>query len=461
MLVLGAILACEGKVDTAEKPVPARIDAERYLVPLHDDDLAFGGEAPLVTVVMFSDYACPPCGANWRVFKNLHEDFGNDVRFVFRTFTVAGFRQGERAADAALAAAAQGKFWEMHWRLFEAFGAFDRPTLRAHAETIGLDVPRFLDDLDGGAQTGLRIRHRRRAKLLGIRGLPVMFVNGLYLVGGQTDEAMWHDLLEAEIQRSKQILATGVPRAKLYDEIMSKAGRRRVPGHDEEKGLRKELVDRKTEVEAAKRIDGAQEGQRYAVRPGPMPARGPADAPVVIVEFLDFRCPFCRRAWTEDLQSIFNKHGDDVRLAIRHYPLELHPTARGAAGATIAAANQGKFWEFHDRLIVHKGEVGRDLFERIAGELGLDVGRFRRDLDDPATLRILEQDLRLGRRLGVTGTPGFFVNGQYVKGLGVLPGAVERELESARAEMKKGVPRAKVADVRLGTAIPESEFPNP
>ena len=98
---------------------------QRYRVPLMPDDYAKGGETPLVTVVMFTDYACPPCGKTWEVMNNLLEDYGDDLRVVYRAYTVPGFGRGEQAAEAAFSAGAQGKFWEMHARLFEHQGAFE------------------------------------------------------------------------------------------------------------------------------------------------------------------------------------------------------------------------------------------------------------------------------------------------------------------------------------------------
>jgi hypothetical protein len=136
------------------------IDLQRFRVDVSPGDYAIGGEHPLVTIVVWSDYACPPCGRTWQVMKNLVEDYGDDVRVVFRAGTIPGFQHGERAAEAALAAGGQGKFWDMHWRLFEYPDDFSRPVLRKHAEAIGLDVPQFLDDLDTGRHAGQRCRWR-------------------------------------------------------------------------------------------------------------------------------------------------------------------------------------------------------------------------------------------------------------------------------------------------------------
>ena len=439
--------------------VRVRIDGERFKVPLFDDDLAMGAETPLVTVVMFTDYACAPCARTWQVLKNLVEDYPEDVRIVYRSFTVAGFSQGERAAEAAYAAEAQGKFWEMHWRLFEHPGTFDRPSLRAHAEAIGLDVDKFLDDLDTGAYTARRIRHRRQAKALGIAGLPVMFVNGLYLVGYQ-DEEMWHGVIDEEVSKVRKMLSDGTPRAKIYETLMEGAKTRRVDRPDAP-DLRKELADKQAASFYPTELTPPEPDQRYAIRPEDAPAKGPENAPVVIVEFLDFQCPFCRRAHAE-VQKLVADHRQDVRLAVKQLPLEIHIEARGAALATLAAHRQGKFWEMHDKLLTHEGELGRAVFVKWANELGLDEAQFLEDLDDSELSAAVAEDVRLAAKVGVTGTPAFFVNGRYLSGYkpGLVTSLVKEELAEVQKRVEAGTPRDQAFEAIMDDAIPEAAFPN-
>ena len=392
-----------------------RIDAERFKVDLRDDDYAKGGDTPLVTVVLFTDYACPPCAKTWTVMDRLSEDFKDDLRIVHRAYTAPGFGKGEQAIEAAYAAGAQDKFWEMHARLFEHQGEFDRPTLRAHAEALGLDVPRFLDELDTGAHTGRRVRDLRQATALGITGLPVAFINGLHLAG-YADEKTWHGILKEEIARARALVDEGVPRAELYASMMAKATTKRVDRPDGTKELREELKERTAAAAPPKSIVKPKGDARYRIEPTEMGVRGPADAPVVVVAFVDFQCPFCRRAWSEELKPLLAEHERDVALAIRQLPLAIHPSAPGAAKAVLAAANQGKAWEFHDRLLAHDGALGRSHFLEWVKELGMDEAKFLADLDDPATAAAVESDVRLANKVGVTGTPGFFVNGRFLGG---------------------------------------------
>jgi protein-disulfide isomerase len=464
LLALALLLpACPREQDPAPTP-GIRIDAERYRVDLSDDDFTKGGATPLVTIVVFSDFACPPCSRLWQVLDHIAEDYGDDVRIVFRSYTVAGFAGGEQAAEAAFAAGAQGKFWEMHARLFaqlEQGGGFDRPTLRAHAEAIGLDVPRFLDELDTGTQTARRARDRRVATSLGIKGLPVTFVNGLYLAGF-VDEPTMHGIVDEEIKRARALVDDGVPRADLYTTLMSKASTKRVGTHEDAAALRADLAKKAADAAPPKTLIQPAGDKRYRIEPADSGIRGKPDAPVVVVAFVDFQCPFCKRAWKEELQGILDRYPDDVALAIRHLPLPIHNAATGAAKAAIAAGKQGKLWEMHDRFYAHEGTLGRSAFVAWATELGMDGDAFLAALDDPATAKIVEEDVRIANAVGVTGTPGFFVNGRHIDGYtpGVLSGVVDEEIARAKKMIAEGTPRAEVFEKTMAEAVPESEFPN-
>ncbi len=440
-----------------------RMDMQRFRVELLPDDHALGGDAPLVTIVVFSDYACPPCAKTWQIMQNLIEDYKQDLRVVFRASTVAGFAQGEQAVEAAFAAGAQGKFWDMHERLFSAGGGFDRPTLRAHAELLGLDVDRFMDDIDTGAHAAVRIRHRRQSETLALPGIPAAFINGLFVIGAH-EESEWHAILDEEIRRCRQLLDQGTARADVYQTIMAKASTGRVGEVPELTALSRQA---KSAMQAANRPVSLREPdgtKRYRVLPEDAPSLGPSDAPVVIVEFLDFECPFCRQTWKDSLQAVRDKYPKDVRLIVRHYPLkEIHESAELAAKAAIAAHAQGKFWPMHDKLLEHRGAFGRSSLMEIARRLGLDMDRFVDDLEAERTHETLRRDLDFARRLGVGATPTYFVNGRYTSGaqpLATFVGMIDEELAQAKRMSSKGVARGELFSTLMASAIPEHEFPN-
>jgi len=470
-LILGLVLpACTASPSSpqADPRADPRITAEappvpqtRYLAPVQPDDPSLGGAAPLVTVVVFSDYACPPCARTWKVLDHLLEDHGDDLRVVARSLTVPGFGDGERAAEAALAADAQGQFWPMHRRLFTA--QLDRTTLKGHAEALGLDVPRFLDDLDNGAFSGPRVRHRRQAVELGIFFGPVALVNGRPVVGFR-DERAWHDLIEEEILLAQARLREGTPRADLYASFQAGALLAPIALEPAAEAARQQLagrfaVDIKTLPPDFQRLEP---GKRYMVEAGDAPALGPVDAPVQLVVFMDFECPYCRRAAQQGFQELRRRYPEDLRLVFRHLPLPIHRSADGAARAAIAADRQGQFWPFSERLLAPEvTSLGRTVFLAIARDLHLDEARFIADLDGPDSTATVREDMLLARRLGLDATPGFFLNGRYVngfRGVDELAAEIDAELLTARKLLGEGVARGELLSTLL--AREGVQFPN-
>jgi protein-disulfide isomerase len=166
------------------------------------------------------------------------------------------------------------------------------------------------------------------------------------------------------------------------------------------------------------------------------PAKGPADAPVTLVEFSDFECPYCSRM-TETLHQVTEKYGDKVRLVFRQYPLAMHANAQKAAEASLCAHEQGQFWAMHDLLFEEqKSLTVADLKEK-AARLGLDSTSFDVCLDEGRTAAQVNEDLQAGARAGVSGTPAVFVNGKFFSGaqpLEAISGAIDEELAKLGGE---------------------------
>jgi protein-disulfide isomerase len=140
--------------------------------------------------------------------------------------------------------------------------------------------------------------------------------------------------------------------------------------------------------------------------------RGSPDAPVTLVQYADFECPFCGRAFPE-IKSVLKDLGAQVRFVFRHFPMvEQHPHAETAAELAEAAAGQGKFWEMHDLLFQRQSALEDERLIAYARELGLDVPRVERELQEHVHRARVRQDFQSGVRSGVSGTPMFFINGR-------------------------------------------------
>jgi protein-disulfide isomerase len=154
-------------------------------------------------------------------------------------------------------------------------------------------------------------------------------------------------------------------------------------------------------------------------------ARGPADASVTVIEYGDYECPYCRGA-ARDVHLLLDQYPDRVRFVFRNFPVpQLHPHAEQAAEAAEAAAAQGKFWEMYEILLQSASRLDTDSLRGYADRLGLDVGRFWRDLTSHAHAARIEGDVQEGIRNGVNATPKFYVNGKRIDGKVPLEGLVD------------------------------------
>ncbi|MFY9913679.1 MAG: DsbA family protein [Nocardioidaceae bacterium] len=168
-------------------------------------------------------------------------------------------------------------------------------------------------------------------------------------------------------------------------------------------------------------------------------ALGKVDAPVVMLAYSDFQCPFCGKFARDTEPTLVDKYVDDgtLRIEWRDFPY-LGPESETAAEAGRAAADQGKFWEFHDAMYAHQlppnsGKLDDDYLVHVAEQLGLNVDKFRADMAAKSTKQGIAKDFAEGQAIGVTGTPAFVINGVPV--IGAQPTEVfERTIEKAAEE---------------------------
>lgn len=160
------------------------------------------------------------------------------------------------------------------------------------------------------------------------------------------------------------------------------------------------------------------------------PVRGPADAPITIVEYSDFQCPFCSRV-TPTLDALQKKYAGKIRIVFKDFPLPNHLEAPKAAEAAHCAGEQGKYWEMHDRLFANQQALKVADLKTSAGAIGLDAAKFSACLDSGKFAESVQADLAEGQKLGVQSTPTLYVNGRLVSGaqpLDVFDAIVQEEL---------------------------------
>ena len=323
-------------------------------------------EAP-VAIVVFSDFESFPCSRSASVLTGLLGQTTN-IRLIFKHAPAMTNPNALLAHEAALAAAAQGKFWEMHDVLFENQSRLSRADLLKYARDLNLNLPVFQQALDNHTYRPIIERDLAEAKGLGVTATPTLFVNGRRLVGPQGYASLGAVVASA---------VAGIPKSQTLPEVAA--------------------------------------GPAQAINLGHAPAKGLASAPVSLVEFSDFECPYCAQA-APIVQHLLAAYPTKIHFAFMHYPLPMHKESPAAHEAALAAGAQGKFWEMHDLLFATQDKLTRDDLIAKAAQLKLDVPRFTKDLDSHRFKAAVEADRQEGDRLGVDGTPFFFINGHGISG---------------------------------------------
>lgn len=387
--------------------------ASVYNVPRGTGPTEGPADAP-ITIVMWSDHACGYCIRAQVTLDHLVRLYPGQIKFVHRTLPLD--EDDTLSAEAALAAAAQGRFRPMSDRLYVVHGKVDRAAVELMARELGLDMLRFRHALDTGRYRAQVAADVKDATTLGITGTPIFFVNGRAISGNQALK-VFADTVDEELARAKG--------GATYEELVIKGK----PAADIPDTDRPSLdLDLETTYKMGLGLPGHQQG--------------PDDALVTIVVWGDFQCPFCAKM-APILTQVRAKYGDQVRVVYRHMPMTFHKKAALAAEAAVAAAEQGKFWPFHDALWAGFGHLERADLEQYAQIAGLDLARFRAALDDRRHHDVVIAEGAAGLALGVDGTPTSFINGKPIIGAKDFAGVakvVDEQLAQAKQVVAGGIP---------------------
>ena len=370
----------------AIKPTPATIFVDDIAGQKGDPD------AP-VTIVEYTDYQCPYC--NRYAVETLPQiiinmiDTGR-VHYMVKDFPLDSIHPEARAAAvAARCAGDQDAYWEMHDELFAqqaawgGLGSGANDVFASMASDLGLDVDEFSACLTSGFYDEVIHANQDEGLSLGVRGTPAFFIDGFPISGAQP-----YDLFDYAVGLAED--------GTLADAYAAPA---------------EQQADPPPSGPVEVNTDGA-----YSI--------GDADAPVVLVEFTDFQCPFCSRHYLQTYPQIKAEYVDTgkVRYVFMDFPLSsIHPQAQLAAEAARCAGDQDAYVAMHDILFARQDawngrEDAGTVFTEFAGEIGIDTASFATCLESREHEAAVLADQEQGISLGVDGTPAFFLNGNFISG---------------------------------------------
>jgi protein-disulfide isomerase len=394
------------RAPTAAAPTPSTPTR----VPVPDTAPVLGPNDAKITLVAWADFECPHSSRARATLKRLEQRYGARLRFVFRHQPLPVHQHAQLAAEASMAAHEQGRFWEYHDLLF-ASGRLSRQDLEHHAKRLGLDRDRFIEALDSRKFQAVVKQDSAEGTRVGAAGTPTFFINGRKLAGAHPFERFTAEI-DAELAVVNKLLQNGTPPGQIYAARMAEAA--------------------EPQPAAPPALRPPADETLYEVPVGDSPDRGPLAAAVTLVVFSDFQCFYCNRV-VPTLKALEEHYGSRLRVAFKHQPLSFHPHARLAAAASMAAHDQGRFWDYHDRLLENQNALERPDLERYASELGLNLERFNAALDSGKYDAAIARDQALAQEVGASGTPTFFINGRKLVGAQPLE-AFKAQIDRALSE---------------------------
>ena len=334
------------------------------------------------------------------------------MRVVFKHNALSFHKDARPAALASMAAGRQGHFWKYHDVLFANQKALGQDSLEKYAQDLGMDMEKFKADM-ADPKLGMKVDSDQAASVaLGATGTPAFFVNGVKLSGAKPFEDFKAEI-DKQLAQAADLEAEGVERTRIARRLAAQSGGTATK-------FLKYIVDEFPAPKVAKTEAPAKTEDTKTVWKVPVDAatehiKGPKFAPVTIVEFSDFECPFCSKVGPT-YKKIAETYGDKVRVIFKHNPLPFHKNAPLASQASLAAGAQGKFWEMHDLLFENQKALLRADLDGYAEQLGLDMKAFGKALDAGTYAAKIAEDQDLASMVQAKGTPNHFVNGRQLTG---------------------------------------------
>ncbi|MFP6687535.1 MAG: thioredoxin domain-containing protein [Polyangiaceae bacterium] len=404
-----------GEVAAAAYPSP---------IPITAQDPSWGDDAAPVTIVEFTDLQCPFCGRGHETIKKLEKHYGpQQLRVVVKHYPLP-FHDKARPAAVIAAAIFHSHGRDVFWRFVDlCFEELEDESLTEILSDLNLEPTSLQKEVNDGHAMNKVIADLALGDKLGVNGTPHFFVNGLPLSGAQPFEA-FEDIIDAQLQAAKVLQAEGLAPAAISPKLTTNNYKEPATPEPEPEPKRDKTV--------------------HYVPVGDSPVHGPDSAPITIVEFSDYQCPYCARVQAT-LHQLEAKYPGKIRFVFKQLPLPFHDRAMPAAQLSLEAyRRQGHegFWHAKTKLFENSETLQDDDLKRIAVELKLDPGATMKAIEKGKHRAAIQTDQDLAADVGARGTPHFFVNGQRLSGAQPLEKfveIVEEQLLTVAELRKQGV----------------------
>ena len=410
LVLLTGSMGCSGALTEAR--TESAVGAAQGAAPLDlslDGSPSYGPRDAKVTLVVSQGFQCLWSAEYGRILEALYDRYPESVRVVFKHLSYRWHKRAIPAAQGAMAAHLQGKFWPYYDRLFaKSISELSDADLERYADEVGLDVARWRIDKESEAVKA-KLEHDV-ASLVGLRAsrTPTSFINGK-MVKGERSLANLLKAFDAAIAEADAELERGTPMARLHATLATKHGG---------PGFVSSVIEGGTPLppppSKRKLAPVALETFNAGLHPDDA-TMGPDDAPVALMVFSDFECSFCG-ALKPTLATLMEAYPKRLKIVFKHKPLKRHDSARSAAMASLAAHAQGKFWAYHDLLFENSEQLEAADLRGYAEQLGLDMSAFDDFVSSATGGGQIVRDLSLAKEFGVTGVPAIFVNGKPMIG---------------------------------------------
>ena len=379
-------------------------DVYKVEIPAHAP--VWGAEDALVTIALFDDFECPFCSRLYGTYEQLKKDYEGKIRIAFINLPLGFHKKAKDAAYLAAAAHKQGKFWEVYSFLFTKQKEWNRvPDFREWLETNKADIPADWEtlkkDMESKEIEKIVEEDMKAASALGLRGTPASFINGRYISGALPIDS-FKKVIDEEFKKAE---GKGQKGDALYREIIKDG---------------KPAVAKSNGNRAEKEKDDPN--KIYSIKlSGKEASKGAKNPKVTIIEFSDFQCPFCSKAFAT-LENVAGKYKNDVKVIYKNFPLGFHKEAKPAALFAHAVKNlygDEKFFQLASILYAKQKEWNSNPEEKFAAyakEIGADWAKVKAEAAKPETEAAVSEDIREAGNHNLRGVPAFFINGKKVGG---------------------------------------------